>query len=95
MTRKTILIRRPATIDIVCPSCKSVLTGPRLEFGETATCPQCGHEITTTPFPPPAILVQANHLTELRDLVAAILIGIGGVMVIAIIIAFVRLRLAL
>jgi hypothetical protein len=93
MTRKTILIRRPPTIDIVCPSCGVELSGPQPAPGEIAACPQCNQEFVTSS-PATLVTVQSSNVRELRNLVAAVMIGGAIVMVVGIVVALVRLLLA-
>jgi DNA-directed RNA polymerase subunit RPC12/RpoP len=93
-----IAARKPVMVDLVCPSCGSELTGEEPAPGDIVVCPQCSQEFTVAPASAPvtvSVPVQSNDLHELRNAAAAFLIIPAVLLVLVVIIAFVRLRLAL
>jgi DNA-directed RNA polymerase subunit RPC12/RpoP len=92
--RIVIAARKPVMVDLVCPSCSSELTGEQPAPGDIVVCPKCSQEFTVVPATAP-VPVQSNDLHELRNAAAAFLIIPAVLLILVIIIAFVRLRLAL
>jgi uncharacterized protein YbaR (Trm112 family) len=92
--RIVIAARKPVMVDLVCPSCRSELTGEEPAPGDIVVCPQCSQEFTVAPASAP-VPVQSNDLHELRNAAAAFLIIPAVLLILVVIIAFVRLRLAL
>ena len=98
-----IAARKPVMVDLVCPSCGSELTGEKPAPGEYVECPQC-HRFFFAPTPTednPQLsrLIalseqQTDDLHQIRNCIAAVLIGNLIVVMVWIVLALVRSSLA-